>query len=158
RRNRIEELGSKLANDPARIANALRNTRHGADWLIERWEALGEILQNTGSWDEAQHRLAFDLLGIPLDLRNGSTRVPSRTDAKGRAVVVDRELGRLRKSREESLDELDDAERGMTLAGMPMDEDAASARLRRYEASCRRAWNWAHKELQRLREEVKPDE
>src|SRR6267378_6097135 len=37
-------------------------SRQGADWLIERWEGLGEALGTNGGWDEPQRRLAFDLL------------------------------------------------------------------------------------------------
>jgi hypothetical protein len=44
----------------------------------------------------------------------------------------------------------------MAMAGMPYDEDAGTARLRRYESGIRRALNWAHAELQRVQAESAP--
>ncbi len=40
----------------------------------------------------------------------------------------------------------------MAMGGMPLEEDAPTARLRKYEASCRRAFNAARAELLRVRE------
>src|SRR4051812_9614169 len=153
RRKAVEDLGARLAKDPARVAQALGRSRQGADWLLERWEGLGEALGTNGGWDDAQRRLAFDLLGVAPELRNGSTRVPPEADAAALAELVERQVARLRGRRERSLDALDEAERAMAAAGMPLDEDAATARIRRYEASCRRDLRGARAELLRCRNE-----
>src|SRR5262249_14598434 len=116
----VEELGAKLPKDPARVALALRRGRQGADWLIERWEALGEILESNGGWDEAQRRLAFDLLGVPLELREGSQRVPAEGNTAGLAALAAREVAKLREDREAVLDALDEANRGMAEVGMAL--------------------------------------
>jgi hypothetical protein len=154
----VEELGSKLPKDPARVATALRRSRQGADWLIERWEALAEILQSNGKWSEAQRRLAFDLLGVPLELCEGSHRVPIEGDTAGLAALAAREVARLKEDREAVLDALDEANCGMAEVGMPLSEDALTMRLRRYEAGFRRALNWAVKELRRVREGTEGEE
>ncbi|MEA2502149.1 MAG: hypothetical protein QOD01_2260, partial [Actinomycetota bacterium] len=109
RRKAVEDLGARLPRDPARVAQALGGSRQGADWLIERWEGLGEALGTNGGWDEAQRRLGFDLLGVAPELRNGSTRVPPEADAAALAALVEREAARLRGRRERSLDALDEA-------------------------------------------------
>jgi hypothetical protein len=149
----VDELGSKLPKDPARVATALRRSRQGADWLIERWEALAEILESNGDWNEAQRRLAFDLLGVPAELREGSKRVPAEGDTAGLAALAAREVARLREDREAVLDALDEANRGMAEVGMPLSEGALTMRLRRYEAGFRRTLNWAARELRRARGE-----
>ncbi len=152
RRIAVEEIGAKLARDPARVAPALRGRKQGADWLIERWELLGEILRNTGAWTDDQRRLALDLLGVPVALRDGGDILPPAADAEALAALVADQVAMLHEDQEAVLDALDRTERSMALAGMPAEEDAASARLRKYEASCRRALNAARAELLRLRE------
>jgi hypothetical protein len=156
RRMAVEDLGAKLSKDPARVAPALRGRKQGADWLIERWEALGEILENKGGWTDDQRRLAFDLLGVPVALRDGCDLLPPPDDVDGLAEAVAEQIQGLREDREVVLDALDAEERSRALQGMPAEEDAASARLRKYEASCRRAFNAAKAELLRLREATGP--
>src|SRR6185312_10065419 len=151
RRSAAEDLGARLSKDPARIARALRRSRQGADWLIERWDALARIARLRGPWNEDQIRLALDLLGVAPELRQGSERV-SDDDASAQVALAEREAARLRKEQADVLDDLDESDRAMTEAGMPIGEDATSARLRRYEASCRRVFNSAHSELRQLRE------
>jgi hypothetical protein len=152
RRAAIEDLGAKLAKDPARVVPALRGRKQGADWLIERWELLGEILANTGAWTDEQRRLAFDMLGVPVELREGSDILPPADDVEGLAELVEGQVAMLCEDQEAVLDALDAEERSMALEGMPAEEDAASSRLRKYEASCRRAFHAAKAELLRLRE------
>jgi hypothetical protein len=145
----VDDLGAKLPKAPRRIARTLGRCRQGADWLIEHWKGLAEVLESKGGWDEAQRRLAFDLLGVPPDLRDGSIRVPSATDRTALAELVAREIGRLEKRLETALIGLDEAEQSMAMSAMPLSEDATTARLRRYEASARRDFFRALDELRR---------
>jgi len=156
RRKAADDLGARLTKDPGRVARALSRSRQGADWKIERWEGLGEALEANGGWDEAQRRLAFDLLGVEPELRNGSVRVPPEDDAAALAELVAEEIGWLREAQERSLDELDEAEQSMALGGMPLVDDPCTSRLRRYEASSRRELLWANAELRRVREGSPP--
>jgi hypothetical protein len=151
RRKAVEDLGARLPRDPARVRHALGRSKQGADWMIERWDGLGDCLRAAGGWDEAQRSLAFDLLGVPHELRNGSAKVPPEHDSAALAALVARQVARLREDQEAMLDQLDEAEQAMAAAGMPTDEDAASARLRKYEAGCRRALLWAQAEFRRVR-------
>src|SRR5207302_6849310 len=54
RRAYVDNLGARLSKDPARVARALERTKQGTDWLLERWEGLGEVLHTNGAWDEPQ--------------------------------------------------------------------------------------------------------
>ncbi len=156
RRVAVEEIGARLAKDPARVVPALRGRKQGADWLIERWEALGTILRNTGAWTDDQRRLALDLLGVPAELRDGGDILPPADDIEALAELAAEQVAMLQDDQEGVLDALDAKDRSMALAGMPAEEDAPSARLRKYEASCRRAFNAARAELLRLREAKAP--
>jgi hypothetical protein len=158
RRVAVEGLGAKLAKDPARVAPALRGCKQGADWLMDRWESLGEILRNKGTWTDEQRRLAWDLLGVPVILRDGSDLLPPADDVEALDALVEQQLTILAEDQEGVLNRLDAEERGMAMQGMPLEEDAATARLRKYEGSCRRAFNAAKAELLRLREEAQASE
>jgi hypothetical protein len=68
-------LAARLPKDPARFAHMLAGTKHGAALMIERWDALARIARSCGDWDQAQRRMALDLLGIPSALEAGCTAI-----------------------------------------------------------------------------------
>ena len=143
---------ARLPRDPARVAQALGRTQQGVDWLLERWEGLGAVLR-------AQRRLgrAAAPAGVrPARRAGGAPRRQPQGPARGRRRGAGRAGRRGRSpgcgtSRRRALIELDEATRSMAAAGMPLEEDAATARLRKYEAAARRALLWAHSELRRVR-------
>ena len=151
RRKSVEVYAMRLSRDPSRIARGLSRTRQGADWLIGRWQALAAIAVETGCWDDSQRGLAHDLLGVPLELRTGTYRVPDGEDAPALIALAESEILSLREEQEEILDDLDDADRAMAMAGMPIEEDKATARLRRDEARARKDFDKARDELFRYR-------
>src|SRR4051812_29059403 len=75
RRLAAEEEGAKLARKPALVARRLRRSLQGCDWLLERWRGLAGLLRAGRDWDEAQRSLALDMLGVPVELRPGETRL-----------------------------------------------------------------------------------
>lgn len=158
RRSMVKDLGARLAKDPSRIAHALRGCRQGADWLIERWEGLADVLRTNGGWDEDQARLALDMLGVVPELRNGSSALPALTDAEALSQLAAREIEKLRRDREDVLDALDESDQSMSMVGLPITVDKTSARLMRLESGFRRAMDRARNELLRLCEENGPAE
>jgi hypothetical protein len=148
----IEDYGSRLAKDPSRIACGLMNSRHGCLWLAARWEALAEIARKTGKWDDAQRRLAFDMLGVSAELRPLSSRVPAEDDPLKLVALAEAQIANLNGQIANSLDALDASEREMAMMGMPMHEDKLTARLRKDEARARRDFALARTELRRHRE------
>ncbi len=138
-----EDLGATLAKAPATVMPKLRRTKQGCRWLISRWTGLGRILEAKGDWDEAQTRLALDLLGLPKELRDGPT--PLEGD---RPALIRETVGRLEALQAGALDELDEQERADAEVGLGRDTDKAIALARRYEAACVRRLQWAQKQLQ----------
>jgi hypothetical protein len=112
------------------------------------------VLKTCGSCDEDVRRLASDLMGVPPEVRTGDSKVPPADDVAGLSALAEREIERLRRRQECVLDDRDESRRSMAMAGMPYDEDAGTARLRRYESGIRRALNWAQAELLRVRAEA----
>jgi hypothetical protein len=152
RRMSVEHYASRLSKDPKRISRGLRRSRQGTEWLIECWEMLGEIAHEIGRWDDDQRRLAFDMLGVPRELRSGTTRVPGGDDTPALVALVESQVAMLRDDLEAVLDDLNDAEQAMSMSGMPLEEDVATARLRKDEARARNDFLKARNELIRTRE------
>jgi hypothetical protein len=157
RRMLAEDLGARLTKEPARVARALGRSRQGTDWLIERWEALARLIKANGTWDEPQRGLALDMLGVPHEIRDENDSLPAAHDAEGLARLAETEIRRLRRVQDEALIAVDETEQWMASSGMPMSEDPETARLRKYEASCRRALLQAHAEFRRIRKSAQPE-
>ena len=156
RRKSVEDFSAKLSKDPQRVSWGLRATVQGADWLIESWEDLGDIVRKAGRWDEDERNLACDLMGIRRELRTSTLRVPAGDDAPALIALVENQLASLRASQESVLEALNEAERGMTLAGMPLEEDAATARLRKAETRARNELARTRNELLRVQAGERP--
>ncbi len=104
RTQQAAELAARLPKDPQRVAPRLRQTRQGAQWMIDQWEDLGDSLDVRDTWDDTQRGLAFDMLGVHPALRNGFRRVPEPSNRAGLVALVQREVERLRGDQEHALD------------------------------------------------------
>ena len=142
------KLSTRLAKDPARVANALEQTKQGAELCLQFWGELAGVLED-GEWDEHQFRLSYDLLGVRIELRAGSTRVPPAGDKAGLAALAAREIARLRQLKADVLDDLDITNQEYAVAGLPIALDATTKGLQRDEKRLRREYDKAHAELLR---------
>src|SRR5205807_659091 len=104
----VEEIGARLARDPSRVQQRLRQTVQGCEWLFARWEALGRIAESVGTWDEGQRSLAFDLLGVPPELRTADARLADDGDAPALAALARAEMEALVRTTEAGLVDLDE--------------------------------------------------
>jgi hypothetical protein len=151
---RAERWVQKLPRDPFAAAKALQKTKQGAQILIFHWTALQEAIQTNGGLDEPQRSLAFDLLGIPEVVRNGSRRVPEGTDGPALLALTERELGRLRSLIEHDLHDRDLGEQQAASVGLPRFQDAATRRVKNAESRHQKRLDWAMDALQQLRKGV----
>jgi hypothetical protein len=113
---------------------------------------LSAIAKEVGAWNADQRRLAFDMLGVPRDLRNLTFDVPAGDDATALNVLAETQIAKLREDQGAVLDELNEAECAMAFSGMPLEEDAATARLRKEERRARNDFAKARDALFRRRE------
>jgi hypothetical protein len=151
------DLGLRFGRDSLRVLAELLKTPQGIAVALGFWRQLGDILTTTGTWDESQRRTAFDLLGIPHSLREGSLEIPKDADTATLARIVDKQVSILR-ARMENEQALDRSCQEMSELGMPMIEDPVTRRLRRGLAEARRDYRRARDELRRIQEGNTPSE
>ncbi len=151
RQTQVDNLDKRLKKDPERIAHRLERYTQGADWLIDRWEGLADALRTNGRWDDTQRDLAFDLLGVSKALRDGHAKVPAPDDRNGLMTLVKDEIGRLWDEQRATLNRLDMHEQDLACCGMPVEADAETKRLRKYDSDLSREWRWAYDQLFKLR-------
>jgi len=153
RRREAEALGARLGKRPGEVAEALRRTPQGCDWLIARWALLAHAADLQGSWTPEQAAMAFDLLGTPAEFREG--REPwVKLDSQGRlvgppegpAAVARREsaaLGELR----ETVAGLDEVDRSLAEADLSDESNHELKKLRRHESALHRRLRWCFAQL-----------
>ncbi len=140
-----EALGESLSKNPSRTRKRLLATPHGCDWLLERWNGLLEALKARGDWNESQRALAFELLGIPVEIRTGA---PGGTDSpEGFQALALREIERIQARRAKS-QRLDRHERELASRGHGFERTAEARALRREEAASSKTLTWALKLLE----------
>jgi uncharacterized protein (UPF0335 family) len=144
RERAAEAIGEGLAKRPGLAVSCLQGTAQGCDWLLDRWRGLQAILEHQGQWADAHRALAFDLLRIPVELRD----IPGPIDTPESQAVATRDaIEKLTRFQSEALDDLDEIEQEAATQGLPIVEDREVVRLRRYEAACRRQMNAALRQL-----------
>jgi hypothetical protein len=113
-------VAAKLSNDPFVVSRRLETSRHGCELMRDLWLKLGEAIDARGEWTEAQVSLALDLLGIPVDLRDGPSPLDP-TDGVNpvthRLGIVVHESRRLERLQAEALEPLDNLDRRQAEAG-----------------------------------------
>jgi hypothetical protein len=131
RTREANRLGARLASDPSQVKDQLEESLHGANWLLYRWRALrDEAVENQGL-DDSQRQLAFDLLGVPVTLRRGTTRVPAGDDVEGIKALCVREIRRLETRVALELEGRDTRARAKARRGLPVvASDAATRRVK----------------------------
>jgi hypothetical protein len=153
-RERALKLLRRLPKNPAYLAHRLAGTKQGALLMIESWEGLSGAAVAAGDWDEAQRRLALDMLGTALELRTNPAALPPAGDGAALAALAAQQVARLRTAIDEVLARQDAQDRADTIAGFRLADDDHSRLLRRYESMARCDYNRAHAELVRAQEEA----
>jgi hypothetical protein len=106
------------------------------------------------AWTPAQTTLAFDMLGTPLELRDGK-KLGESLDFEGNlaeaggdlAIIARREIADL-KARCEQISPLDEVARTLALADLGDDTDPELVRIRRTEATLHSRLRWFTRQLQ----------
>jgi len=147
-------ISRSLSRNPERTVHTLGNTKRGAELLISYWTGLATALGTNGGWDEAQRRLAYDLLGVREELRSGSNLVPAATDAAGLSALAARQIAHLRQRIEKNLQAEDERRQALVVSGLELGEDADTKKLRRKESLARGDYNRALGLLRQSRAEA----
>ena len=151
RRAAIEKLAARLPKEPHQIKPALERSKQGVDWLLTEWAVLLQLVLTNNCLNVQQRQRAFDMLGVRTEDREGHAFVPAETDAVGLRSLAEGELSRLRKVLSEKLIGEDRSDQLDAIKGFPVEEDAVTKRLRRYETRLSKEWNHYRNELLWLR-------
>ena len=146
----IDQLVQTLAED-AGVGRALARSKQGVAWLLQTWRGLSDVLKITGKWTDDQIRLGLDLAGIRSELREAYWPKLATGTTEERAQFVSDQVTMLEQSLEESLNSLDWANQSMAAAGMPMEEDADTKRIRKQESRVKLDYRRAKAELEESR-------
>ena len=153
-RDEVERVAARLSKDPGRVVGWLRRSPQGCDWLIERWAMLASVADRH-PWTAEQVRLAYDLLGTPVEVRGDA---PERViDAEGVAVGPERSAAAVARAmiadlevQRERVIEADEIARARAQGDNDEFGNRDLVRLRRYErelhARLRWCWDRLHEE------------
>ena len=165
------ELGSRLGENPEAVVARLRRTSAGCDWMIGRWELLGNGLKTADEgkpdcrWTDADLALALNLLGRPAELRHldewagrlESLRAGARAGSEDAVAelreFLEGEVAELEERSEQMWEGLERPRLEIWQAGLEIDLEAEGTRLRRYEAAADRLFRSAWRKLEAVRKE-----
>lgn len=165
------ELGHRLGEDAEAAAAQLKRTSAGCEWLVGRWELLGNGLSTAEEggpdcrWTDGDLALALDLLGRPAGLRHldewpvwlESLRAGARSGSAEAAdelrKLVTTQIAELETRGEEAWEEIEEPRLRDWQAGLEIDLGAEGTRLHRYEAAADRLFRSAWRKLEQLRKE-----
>ena len=89
-----ERLANRLGRHPYRTARELERTKQGTNVLVYHLEGLADAVRSKNGLDDIQHGLLFDVLGVPLPLRDGTRRVPAASDGPALLAMIEQEIAR----------------------------------------------------------------
>jgi hypothetical protein len=151
RAQEINRKADKIGQDPYKVQSALLQTKHGVEWLLYRWRLLDDMIVCKSGLNETQRRLCFDLLGVPLELRDGTATVPAADDAPALRELVAREVRRLEVRLKGELEHRDLVAREKVKLGVKTPPDANLRRLKSDRSRAYKRMNWAYGILEKLR-------
>ena len=129
----VDALVLRLESDPG-VARALARSRQGVDWLLHTWTGLSDMLLISDKWTDDQISLVMNLMGIRPELRDGYRKDIGGAPHEEQVTLADAQRKNLLELRKTSLDALDWSARMTAFAGMPMEEDDETKRLRKQES------------------------
>jgi hypothetical protein len=102
-----ERLAGRIGAHPYRIRRELERTKQGTNVLIDHLEGLADAVRSKNGLDDIQRGLLFDLLGVPLPLRDGTRRVPAGSDGPALLRCIEQEIARHHANLTSTLDQRD---------------------------------------------------
>ncbi len=151
-----ERLANRLGGHPYRIARELERSKQGTNVLVDHLEGLADAVRSKNGLDEIQRGLLFDVLGVPLPLRDGTRRVPAPGNGPALVALIEKELARHRANRTSTLDQRDRDAQLLAINNPHSYIDKHRRLLRSDEARARKQLVWAKEAWDQLRKGVSP--
>ncbi|WP_152052506.1 hypothetical protein [Tautonia marina] len=149
----VAQLAAKLDRQPDRIQAILLQSKHGVQWLLDRWAEVADSLTSHQGWTPTTWSKMLDLLGLAIDAREGLGPWELSPDDSGPEpglALVAEAVAALRDRLETVLNARDERARLDTELGLNADDPASIRLLERYAADARRRFSYFLNELRRL--------
>jgi hypothetical protein len=146
----VTTLVGRLKKDAYGVIRKIEALKHGAEWALYMWQGLEENVASTGQLTEAQRDRAYDLLGVPVEIRPGSRKVPAADATLELRSLIDGEIRRLQ-ALLPGLIESDRKLRAQAIAGTHLEPDALTRTRKSNESRAHSRLRWATATLERLR-------
>jgi len=151
-----ERLANRLGGHPYRTARELERTKQGTDVLVYHLEGLADAVRSKNGLDDIQRGLLFDVLGVPLPLRDGTRRVPAASDGPALLATIEQEIGRHQANLTSTLNQRDRDAQLLAINSPHSYIDKHRRLLRSDEARAQKRLVWAKDAWDQLRKGVAP--
>jgi hypothetical protein len=151
-----ERLADRLGRFPYRTARELERTKQGTNVLVYHLEGLADIVRSKNGLDDIQRSLLFDVLGVPLPLRDGTRRVPAADNGPALLALIEQELTRHQTNLTGTLNQRDRDAQRHAINNPHAYNDKHRRGLRSDLARAQKHMVWAKETLDQLRKGVSP--
>jgi hypothetical protein len=151
-----ERLTSRIGAHPYRIARELERSKQGTNVLIYHLEGLADAVRSKNGLNDIQRGLLFDVLGVPLPLRDSTRRVPAASDGPALLTLIEQEIARHRANLTSTLDQRDRDAQLLAINNPHSYLDKHRRLLRSDQARVQKQLVWAKEAWDQLRKGVDP--
>ncbi len=151
-----ERLASRISVHPYRTRRALERSKQGTNVLIDHLEGLADAVRSKNGLNDIQRGLLFDVLGVPLPLRDGTRRVPAGDNGPALLALIEQEIGRHEANLTSTLNQRDQDAQLLAINNPHSYLDKHRRLLRSDEARARKQLVWAKEAWDQLRKGVAP--
>ena len=151
-----ERLASRISVYPYRIRRELERSKQGTNVLVDHLEGLADAVRSKNGLDDIQRGLLFDVLGVPLPLRDGTRRVPAASDGPALLALIEQEIARHQANLTSTLDQRDRDAQLLAINNPHSYIDKHRRLLRSDQARVQKQLVWAKEAWEQLRKGVDP--
>jgi hypothetical protein len=153
---KADVLAERMGRRPNRTVRALERTKQGTQLLLDRLRDLADIVRSKNCLNEAQRTLLFDVVGVPLPLRDGNRRVPAADNAPALLNLITGEIARHEANLVNTLNQRDRDDQQDAVRCPSTYIDNTRRQLRSDHARALKRLYWAQQVLDQLRSGVHP--
>ena len=151
-----ERLANRIGGHPYRTARELERSKQGTNVLVYHLEGLADAVRSKNGLDDIQRGLLFDVLGVPLPLRDGTRRVPAAGNGPALLALIEQEIARHQANLTSTLNQRDRDAQLLAINNPHSYIDKHRRLLRSDQARAQKQLVWAKEAWDQLRKGVAP--
>ena len=122
--------------------------------MLDHLNGLADVVRSKNSLNDDQRGLLFDVLGVPLPLRDGTRRVPAANNGPALIALIEQEIARHEANSSNTLNQRDQDDQEEAMRSPSTYNDKTRKQLRSDHARALKRLVWAEDVLDRLRHGV----